>query len=183
MNGFEPVGDWLAHALSYLAVVVSSLAAMILIAAAAPGFLRRERTAARSGMRRCFLWGVVFTINCVLVAALLALFDGMIGRLAALALMVALLVISLAGLAAIACEVGQRVLSLSERHDSALLTRIVVGTLVLFATAVIPVFGWLVFTGAILTGVGAFLETAMEDYRPTRRRVPAASAAKAPSAE
>jgi len=31
-------------------------------------------------------------------------------------------------------------------------------------TAVIPVLGWLVFSGALLTGIGAFLESAVADY-------------------
>ncbi len=173
-GGWEAIGVWLARALYYFIIMVSSLGAMTLIAAAAPGFIRRERKAARSGMRRCFIWGCVFVINCVLVAALLALVDGVIGRLFALAVMVALLVISFAGLAAIAVEVGRRVLHLADRAEASLLTRLFSGTLVLFVTAVIPVFGWLVFTGAVMTGIGAFLETAVEDYRPTRRRVGAA---------
>lgn len=174
MGSWDLVGQWVMRALSYGVVAVSSLAAMTLIAAAAPGFLRRERRAARSGMRRCFLWGAVFVVNCILVAALLAM-DGMIGKVIALIVMVALLVISLAGLAAIACEVGSRVLLLAERESPSVLARITTGSAVVFTTAVIPVFGWLVLAGALLTGIGAFLETAVEDYRPTRQRRPAAT--------
>ncbi len=163
----------LARWMSYSGVFLSSLSAMLLLTAAAPGFIRRERTAARAGMRRCFLWGVVFTINCVLLAALLALVDGAVGNVLALGILVGLLVISLAGLAAIATEVGQRVLTLAERYDASVFLRLLCGTTILFATAVIPVMGWVVFTGALLTGIGAFLETAVEDYRPTRRPVAA----------
>lgn len=172
MESWADVGAWVMRALSYGVVATSSLAAMILIAAAAPGFVRRERRAARSGMRRCFLWGAVFVVNCVLVAALLAM-DGMIGQLIALVVMVGLLVTGLAGLAAISCEVGTRVLLLADKPEPSILNRIVVGTLVVFTTAVIPVLGWLVFAGALLTGIGAFLETAVEDYRPRGHRSPA----------
>lgn len=165
----ETLADWVVRALSYGVVGLSSLAAMVLIAAAAPGFLRRERRAARAGMRRCFVWGSVFVTACVLWAALLALLDGAVGRVIALAMLVGLLVVSLAGLAAIATEVGQRVLALAERHQTTVLSRLCLGTAVLFTTAIIPVFGWLVFAGALLTGIGAFLDTAVQDYRPTRR--------------
>ena len=160
---------WFFRAVSYAVVVVSSLAAMTLITAAAPGLVDRERRTARSGMRRCFTWGLVFFLNAVLVAAVLALIDGLIGNVLALGILVVLLVVSLAGLAAIATEVGHRVLLLAERERASALVRLLVGTGILFAVAVIPVFGWLVFTGAILTGIGAFLEVAVEDYRPTRR--------------
>ncbi len=170
MTSWDAVGEWIVRALSYGVVVVSSLAAMVLIAAAAPGFLRRERRVARAGMRRCFLWGAVFVINCVLVAALLAM-DGLIGQVCALVVMVGLLVISLGGLAAITTEVGGRVLRLANRDEPSILARISTGTIVVFTTAVIPVLGWLVLAGALLTGVGAFLETAVEDYRPTKRPV------------
>lgn len=159
---------WFFRAASYGVVFLSSLAAMTLIMAAAPGLVDRERRTARSGMRRCFTWGLVFFLNAVLVAALLALVDGLIGNVLALGILVALLVVSLAGLAAIASEVGHRVLLLAERSRSSELVRLGVGTVVLFAVAVIPIFGWLVFTSAILTGIGAFLEVAVEDYRPTR---------------
>ncbi len=171
--GWEAVGIFAMRVLTYLGVMASSLAAMTLITAAAPGFVRRERDAARRGMRHCFLWGSVFVINVVLVAALLALVDGAIGRVLALALMVGLLVVTLAGQAAIAVEVGRRVLALSDRDESSVLLRLTTGTVVLFLTAVIPVFGWLVFTSALLVGIGAFLDTAVEDYRPTRRKRPA----------
>lgn len=169
MGGWEGIGEWLGRALSYLAVMVSSMGAMTLISAAAPGFLRRERTAARRGLRRCFLWGAVFVVNCVLIAALLALLDGVVGTVLALVVMVGLLVVSLAGLAAVSCEVGRRVLALGEKNDGSVLTQLLTGTAVIFITAVIPVFGWLVFTGGLLVGIGAFLDTAVEDYRPTRR--------------
>jgi len=172
MEGWDAIALWLGRALSYLVIVLSSLSAMILIAAAAPGFLRRQRTAARSGMRRCFLWGLVFLINAILVAALLSLLGGTIGKLLALAILVGVLVISLSGLSAITCEVGQRVLILAARRQSSVLFRIVAGSLVLFVTAIIPVFGWLVFTGALLTGIGAFLEAALEDYAGTGRKAP-----------
>jgi hypothetical protein len=169
--GWEGVADFAVRILSYLGVMVSSLAAMTLLTAAAPGFVRREREAARRGMRQCFLWGSVFVTNVVLVAALLALADGVIGRVLALALMVGLLVVGLAGQAAITIEVGRRVLTLGERDEASVLLRLTTGTVILFFTAVIPVFGWLVFTSALLVGIGAFLETAVEDYRPTSRRV------------
>lgn len=176
MEELAPVAAWIMRGVSYLAVMVSSLGAMALIGAAAPGFLRREREAARRGMRRCFLWGAVFVANAVLVAALLALVDGIVGTVLALAVMVAVLVISLAGLAAVTGILGERVLATADRYESSALTKIVVGTLVLFVTAVIPVFGWLVFAGALLTGIGAFLETAVEDGAPTRSRVASPSA-------
>lgn len=175
------MGPWLLRAASYLTVFVSSLAAMTLITAAAPGFVQREVSAARRGMRRCFLWGAVFTVNCVLVAALLAQLEALVGRLVALAIMVPLLIVTLAGLAAIAGEVGRRVLALGERADPSPLSRLVTGTVVLFVTAVIPIFGWLVLTGALLVGIGAFLETAVSDYRPTRRRMPSGEAARSQS--
>ncbi len=171
--------EWLIRALTYLVVVFSSLAAMTLIAAAAPSLVDRERRAARSGMRRCFTWGVVFTINCVLLAALLALVDGALGNVAALAILVGLLVVSLAGLGAVATEVGHRVLLLAERPKPNRLASLAVGTLVLFSVAVIPVFGWLVFTGGLLTGIGAFLEVAAQDYRPLKRGQEAPGAAQA----
>ncbi|MFT5429981.1 MAG: hypothetical protein ACI9OJ_000654 [Myxococcota bacterium] len=169
MDSVAPMVEFLARTLSYFGVFLSSLAAMLLLTAAAPGFIRRERKAARAGMRRCFLWGAVFAINCVLLAALLALVDGAVGNVLALGILVGMLVISLAGLAAIATEVGQRVLGLAERYNASVFLRLVTGTTILFATAVIPVMGWVVFTGALLTGIGAFLETAVEDYRPTKR--------------
>jgi hypothetical protein len=167
---------WLLRVVSYGVVFLSSLAAMTLIMAAAPGLVDRERRSARSGMRRCFTWGLVFFLNAVLVAALLAIIDGLIGNVLALGVLVGLLVVSLAGLAAIASEVGHRVLLLAERSHSSELMRLFVGTIVLFAVAVIPIFGWLVFTGAILTGIGAFLEVAVDDYRPTRLPAPAPEA-------
>jgi len=160
--------EGLAQAVSTGVVFVSSLSAMTLITAAAPGFVQRERKAARGGLRRCFTWGGVFVVNTILLSALLALVDGIVGNVLALAILVLLLVISLSGLAAIATEVGGRVLSLADRYDSNTLVRLGVGTVILFSTAVIPVFGWLVFATALLMGIGAFLETAIEDYRPTR---------------
>jgi len=147
---------------------------MILITAAAPGFIQRERKAARCGLRRCFTWGGVFVINAILVSALLALVDGIIGNVLALAILVSLLVISLTGLAAVATEVGGRVLSLADRYDANTLLKLAVGTTILFTTAVIPVFGWLVFASALLMGIGSFLESAVDDYRPTK--VPSDSA-------
>ena len=179
MSDFAPIAAWIMRGLSYVVVMVSSLGGMVLIAAAAPGFVRREREAARGGMRRCFLWGLVFVANAVLVAALLALVDGIIGRVLALAVMVSLLVVSLAGLAAVVGVVGKRVLASADRHAPSALAEIAVGTLVVFVTAIIPVFGWLVFAVALLTGIGAFLESAVEDFRPTR----AAAPLPAPSAE
>ena len=169
--------QWVAQAASTGVVFISSLSAMILITAAAPGYIKRERRAARRGLRRCFTWGAVFVINIVLVSALLALVDGIVGNVLALALLVLLLVISLSGLAAIATEVGSRVLSLAERYDANTLLRLCVGTTVLFTTAVIPVFGWLVFASALLMGIGAFLDTAVEDYRPTKSPVKGAESA------
>ena len=68
MGGYEQIGLWLVRALSFLGVYVSSLACMVLISAAAPGFLSRVVSEARSGMRRCFLWGIVFTVNLILLA-------------------------------------------------------------------------------------------------------------------
>jgi len=171
--------EWLIRVATYLVVVSSSMAAMTLIAAAAPSLVDRERRAARSGMRRCFTWGVVFTINCVLLAALLALVDGALGNVAALAILVGLLVVSLAGLGAVATEVGYRVLLLAERPKPNRLASLAVGTLILFSVAVIPVFGWLVFTGGLLTGIGAFLEVAAQDYRPLRRGSEAPGASRA----
>jgi len=166
MGGWDLVGDSLLRALTYLFIMISSLGAMTLIAAAAPGFLLRQRQAARRGMRRCFLWGMVFTINCILVAALLRLMEGVVGHVFALAIMVTLLIVSLSGLAAVSCEVGRRVMALGHRYEWSDLGCIFVGTLVLFVTAVIPVLGWLLFAGALLTGIGAFLDSAVEDWRP-----------------
>ena len=182
MEAWNDVGHWVMRALSYLGVMVSAFGAMVLITASAPGFVRRESDAARAGMRRCFLWGLVFVLNCVLVAALLASFAGIAGSVVALAVMVALLVVTLAGLAAVASEVGRRVLGLAERWEGPMLTRLLVGTLVLFVTAVVPVFGWLVFAGALLVGIGAFLDTAVDDTRGTRAVAPAGDAAIARSA-
>ena len=160
--------EWFARAASTAVVFISSLSAMTLITAAAPGFIQRERKAARRGLRRCFTWGGVFLVNAILVSALLALVDGIVGNVLALAILVGLLVVSLTGLAAIATEVGGRVLSLADRYDANTLFKLSVGTTILFTTAVIPVFGWLVFASALLMGIGAFLESAVEDYRPTR---------------
>jgi hypothetical protein len=171
MGGWEQVGESFLRVMTYLFIMISSLGAMVLISAAAPGFVRRERQAARQGMRRCFVWGVVFAINCVLVAALFRLMDEVIGPIIALAIMVTLLVVALSGLAAMSCEVGQRVMALGHRHERNDLSALLIGTLVLFVTAVIPVLGWLLFAGALLTGIGAFLETAVEDWKPTKKPV------------
>ena len=170
MGGWDLVGDSLMRALTYLFIMVSSLGAMTLIAAAAPGFLLRQRQAAKRGMRRCFLWGLIFTINCVLIAALLRLMDGVIAHVIALAILVALLVVALSGLAAVSCEVGRRVMALGHRYEWSDLGCIIVGTIVLFVTAVIPVLGWLLFAGALLTGIGAFLDSATQDWRPSKKQ-------------
>ncbi len=114
-------------------------------------------------------------MNCVLLAAVLARIDGAVGNVLALTILVGLLVVSLAGLGAIATEVGHRVLLLADREAASDLARLAVGTTVLFTVAVIPVFGWLVLTGAVLTGIGAFLDVAVEDTRPTRRPEPLAA--------
>lgn len=177
MSSLEIVAEWFLRVASYGTVFLSSLAAMTLIAAAAPGLMGRERRTARAGMRRCFLWGVVFTLNCVLLAAALARVDGALGNVLALTILVGLLVVSLAGLGAIATEVGQRVLGLADREAASDLARLATGTTVLFAVAVIPVFGWLVLTGAVLTGIGAFLEVAVDDTRPSRRAATSAAVA------
>ncbi len=169
MSAVETVAEWFLRAASFGTVFLSSLAAMVLIAAAAPGLVGRERRAARSGMRRCFVWGVVFALNAVLVAAFLAKVDGAVGNVLALGVLVGLLVVSLAGLGAIATEVGHRVLLLADREDASDLTRLAAGTTTLFLVAVIPVFGWLVLTGAVLTGIGAFLDVAVEDTGAARR--------------
>lgn len=168
--------EWFSQATSTFVVFVSSLSAMTLITAAAPGFVQRERKAARSGSRRCFTWGGVFVVNTILLSALLALVDGIVGNVIALALLVLLLVISLSGLAAVATEVGGRVLSLADRYNASTLLRLSVGTTVLFTTAVIPVFGWLVFASGLLMGIGSFLEAAIEDYRPRGARIERADA-------
>jgi hypothetical protein len=164
MDGYEQIGMWFVRALSFLGVYVSSLACMILISAAAPGFLSRVVSEARSGMRRCFLWGTVFTINLVLLAAFCAQLDNIVGPVCAIAAVVILLIVSMGGLAAIGCEIGRRVLMMHDRPTASVLSQIVVGVSILFVTAVIPVLGWLVFAGAMLTGIGAFLESAVADY-------------------
>ncbi len=171
MGSWDALATWLLRGCTYGGIMLATFAAMTLITAAAPGFVKRERDAARAGMRRCFLWGAVFLTNVALLCALLLLVDGLVGRVLALAVLVVALVVGLAGLSAIAAEVGRRVLMLAESYEPNALARLAVGTLVLFFTGVVPVLGWLVFAGALLTGVGAFLETAAEDYRPTRRPV------------
>jgi len=173
MGGWEQLGVSLMRAMTYLVIALSSFAAMTLITAAAPGFIRRERNVARQGMRRCFLWGLVFVINSVLVAALARLDNGILGNSVALVVMVTLLVIALSGLAAIATEVGFRVLAEADKHGPSTLACLTCGTIVLFVVAVIPVLGWLLFASALMTGIGAFLETAVQDYRLPRKAVPA----------
>ena len=171
MGGYEQIGIWLVRALSFLGVYVSSLACMVLISAAAPGFLSRVVSEARSGMRRCFLWGIVFTVNLILLAAFCAQLDNVVGPVCAIAAVVVLLIVSMGGLAAIGCEIGRRVLMLHDRPSASVFSQIVVGVTILFVTAVIPVLGWLVFSGALLTGIGAFLESAVADYTftPSKR--------------
>ena len=164
MSGYEQIGVWLVRALSFLGVYVSSLSCMILISAAAPGFLSRVVSEARIGMRRCFLWGMIFVLNLILIASFCASLDNVVGPVCAIAAVVILLVVSMSGLAAIGCEIGRRVLMLHDRPTASVFSQIVVGITILFVTAVIPVLGWLVFSSALLTGIGAFLESAVADY-------------------
>jgi len=165
VSGFEDVGLWLVRALSFLGVYVSSLAFMTLISAAAPFFLTRIIAEARSSMKRCFVWGVVFVLNLVLVAAVCAQAGGVVGPVCSIAAIVILLLVALQGMAAIGCEIGRRVLMMHDKPSASLLTQLYVGTTILFLTAVIPILGWLILVSALFTGIGAFLESAVSDYR------------------
>ena len=164
MSGFEEVGLWLVRALRFLGVYVSSLAFMTLVSAAAPIFLTRIIAEARTSMKRCFLWGVVFVLNIIFMAGLAAQADGILGPVVSIAAIVILLLITLHGMAAIGTEIGRRVLMLHNKPTSSTLAQLYVGTTILFLTALIPILGWLILAGALFTGIGAFLESAVGDY-------------------
>ena len=132
--------------------------------AAAPIFLTRIVAEARRSMKRCFIWGVVFVLNIIFFAALAAKAGGVLGPVVSIALIVILLLVSLHGIAAIGTEIGRRVLMLHNRPSASILTQLFVGATILFLTALIPILGWLILAGALFTGVGAFLESAVGDY-------------------
>jgi hypothetical protein len=166
----QPFSHWAPHAITFVVIFISSLAAMTLIFAAAPGLILRVRQTARSGMRRCFIWGLVFVINAILLAALLAYIGGPAGEIIALTVLVVLLVVTLSGLASVATEIGKRVMALANKHDSNRLVQLHVGTVILFATAMVPILGWLVFASALLTGIGGFLEAVVSE--PDGKHIP-----------
>jgi hypothetical protein len=147
-------------------VIVGLPPMLILLTAMAPGYVERARAVMRRRPGRSFLLGLV---NFVFFAAL-SLLTGMnfapVAFLGAFALVIVLPLFLLIGLLAAAGLAGERIWAQIASRPGTLLGSLVLGTFALGLTVLVPIFGWLLFLGLTLTGLGASILALFQRRQP-----------------
>ncbi len=170
--------------LCLLSMIIVGLPPMlILLTALAPGYVGRARAVMRGRPCRSFLLGL---INFVFFAALSLLADVPFAPLAFVgifALLIVLPLFLLVGLLVAAGIVGERVwLQIASRPGS-LLGSLVLGILALGLTVLVPIFGWLLFLGLVMAGMGAAILALFQHTPPEGEPEPEAVLPEIPVAE
>ncbi len=128
---------------------------LILLTSLAPGYVERARAVMRARPGRSFLLGLVNFMFFGAVSLLLGVSFRPVALLGALALFLVLPLFLLMGLLTATGIVGERVWLQITSRSSSLLGSLLIGTLALGLTVLVPIFGWLLLMGSILTGLGA----------------------------
>ena len=137
-------------------MTIAGLPAMlVLLTALAPGYVERARAVMRDRPWRSFLLGLVNTLFFGALSLLTSADWAPVALVGGFSLIVVLPLFMVLGLLVAAGIVGERIwLQIASRPGS-LLGSLVLGILVLGLTLLVPIFGWLLFLGLILSGLGA----------------------------
>ena len=148
------------------AAIVGLPAMLVLLTALVPGYVERARAVMRERPWRSFMLGLV---NALFFAAL-SLLSGVdfapVAFLGGFSLVVVLPLFLLAGLLVATGIAGERIWAQIASRPGTLLGSLVLGTLALGLTVLVPIFGWLLFLGLTLTGLGAGIMALFQRSRP-----------------
>ncbi len=138
---------------------------LILLTALAPGYVERTRAMMRKRPKRCFLLGLVNFLFFGGLSLLTEVDFELVELVGAISLVIVLPLFLLAGLLPAAGVVGEQLwLQIASRSGS-LLGSLIVGVLILGLAMLVPIFGWLLFLGLTLTGLGAAITTLVQRKR------------------
>jgi len=152
---------WAVIGLNGLALLPATLvsaaavaALLALCAALCPRLIRREQEVLQESFWGCWWRGLVWGVGLFLVSVVLTRRGEPGGGLAGLLLLVASLGAVL-GLAGAASFVGRSVLERADRRSGSLLAAVVLGSVVLFLSVLVPLIGWGVGLFFLILSLGA----------------------------
>lgn len=148
-------------------MTIAGLPAMlVLLTALAPGYVERARAVMRDRPWRSFLLGLVNTLFFGALSLLTSADWAPVALVGGFSLIVVLPLFMVLGLLVTASIVGERIwLQIASRPGS-LLGSLVLGILVLGMTLLVPIFGWLLFLGLTMVGLGAGILAIFQHSRP-----------------
>lgn len=133
-----------------------------------PALLEQSRGRLSRGIRRSFVAGLFNGTFFLFLAMVMASTNIFVLALPGVLLLGGLILLSIIGVGAIAGLVGNRVFELWERPTSAG-ARLLMGSILLEALILIPIFGWLLLSVLGLSGLGAVLMTLWHRWRRSKQ--------------
>jgi len=148
------------------AAIVGLPAMLALLTALVPGYVERARAVMRERPGRSFLLGLVNFLFFGALSLLAGVKFAPAAVLGSLSLAVVLPLFLLAGLLVAAGIVGERVWLQIASRPGTLLGSLILGILGLGLTLLVPIFGWLLFLGLVLAGLGAAIPALVRRKQP-----------------
>lgn len=146
---------------------------LVLLTALFPGYVERARTAMRERPGRSFLLGLVNFAFFTALSSLAGAGFAPLALLGAFSLVILLPLFLLTGLLIGGGIAGERIwLQIASRPGS-LIGSLVVGVVTLGLTLLVPLFGWLLFLGVAITGLGAAILALVRGRRAAEPPEPA----------
>ncbi len=142
---------------------------LVLLGVLLPGYAERARSTVRSHPGRSFLLGLVNLVFFLAMAALFQVPFVPLQVLAGLFLFLLLPILIVLGLLAASGLIGEHVWSHFTSKPGRLLAFLLIGNAVILLSLLVPIVGWLLFLGVLLTGIGAAIAALL-----TRDKVAAA---------
>jgi hypothetical protein len=150
-----------------IGLAIAGLPAMLVVLTALlPGYVQRARSVMQARPGRSFLIGLAnFVFFGVLVLLAEAPFPP-VAFLGAFSLLIIVPTLLVVGLLIATGIVGERLwLQIAERSGS-LLGSLIIGMATLGVALLVPILGWLLFLGLVLTGLGAAIIALIQRKRP-----------------